>query len=185
MKGDHKMCKINLNQELNGIELSFASKPDKATLDSIKAQGFRWNGKKCVWYAKQTADRMTFAESLGEIETKTAPKADKPATINLDNLGADPYENGELAQAIRAAFKLRGVKGCTVRCGWSGYTKDVTVSIKASEQDFTSLEEFAERYSFSEFKFDLVNHGKYCGDRWIYSEEFEKMTEETSAIISL
>lgn len=168
------MCKINLNQELNGIELSFESKPDRATLDSIKAQGFKWNGRKMVWYAKQTADRLTFAESLGQIETATS----KPTTINLDNLGADPYENGELAQAIRAAFKLRGVKGCTVRCGWSGYTKDVTVTIKASEQDFTSLEEFAERYSFSEFQFDLANHGKYCGTRWIYSEEFEKMTEE-------
>lgn len=176
------MCKINLNQELNGIELSFESKPDKATLDSIKAQGFRWNGKKCVWYAKQTADRLTFAESLGQITT--APKADKPATINLDNLGADPYENGELAQAIRAAFKSRGVKGCTVRCGWSGYTKDVTVTIKASEQDFTSVEEFKLRYTYNEFVFDMANHGRYIGGGvdgleygWLYSDKFEQLTE--------
>ena len=174
------MCKVNLNQELNGIELSFESKPDKATLDSIKAQGFRWNGRKMVWYAKQTADRLTFAESLGQIETATI----KPATINLDNLGADPYENGELAQAIRAAFKSRGVKGCTVRCGWSGYTKDVTVTIKASEQDFTSIEEFKLRYTYNEFVFDMANHGRYIGGGvdgleygWLYSDKFEQLTE--------
>lgn len=167
------MCKINLNQELNGIELSFEAKPDKATLDAIKAQGFRWNGRKMVWYAKQTADRLTFAESLGQIETAT-----QPGKINLDNLGSDLYENGELAKAIREALKRRGVKGCTVRGGWSGYTRSATVTVKAQPEDFASVEEFAERYNFSEFQFDLANHGKYCGTRWIYSEEFEKMSEE-------
>lgn len=171
------MCKINLNQELNGIELSFEAKPDQATLDAIKAQGFHWNGRKMVWYAKQTADRLTFAESLGQIETAT-----KPGKINLDNLGADPYENGELAKAIREALKRRGVKGCTVRGGWSGYTRSATVTVKAQPEDFASVEEFAERYNFSEFQFDLANHGKYCGTRWIYSEEFEKMSEEEKRI---
>ena len=145
------MCRVNLNQELNGIELLFEAKPDKATLDAIKAQGFRWNGRKMVWYAKQTADRLTFAESLGQIETRTATK---PATINLDNLGKDPVNNHEYSTAIREAFKVRGVKGCTVRQKWSGYTPDVTVTIKASEQDFASVEEFKLRYTYNEFVFD-------------------------------
>lgn len=178
------MCKINLNQELNGIELSFESKPDKATLDSIKAQGFRWNGRKMVWYAKQTADRLTFAESLGQI--KTAPKAEKPATINLDNLGADPYENGELAKAIREALKKRGVKGCTVRGGWSGYTRSATVTVKAQPEDFASVEEFAERFSFSDFGAMVATHGAYTGEHWLYTwdelSEEEKQTEYNSYI---
>ena len=66
------MCKINLNQELNGIELSFESKPEQAILNAIKGQGFKWNGKKKIWYAKQTADRLTFAKSLGEVEQETS-----------------------------------------------------------------------------------------------------------------
>lgn len=175
------MCKINLNQELNGIELSFESKPDKATLDSIKAQGFRWNGRKMVWYAKQTADRLTFAESLGQIENKTATK---PGKINLDNLGADPYENGELAKAIREALKKRGVKGCTVRGGWSGYTRSATVTVKAQPEDFASVEEFKLRYTYNEFVFDMANHGRYIGGGvdgleygWLYSDMFEQLTE--------
>ncbi len=177
------MCIVNLNQELNGIELSFESKPDRATLDAIKAHGFRWNGRKSVWYAKQTADRLTFAESLGQIETKTETK---PGTINLDNLGSDPYENGELAKAIREALKKRGVKGCTVRGGWSGYTRSVTVTVKAQPEDFASVEEFAERFSFSDFGARVATHGAYTGEHWLYSwdelSEEEKQTEYNSYI---
>lgn len=175
------MCKINLNQELNGIELSFASKPDKATLDSIKAQGFRWNGKKCVWYAKQTSDRLTFAESLGEIETKTESK---PNGINLDNLGENRPEsffmNGGLSKAIREELKKRGVKGCTVRQSSSGYTPSITITYKASEADFSSIEEAAERYTFVSFDGDIVykNNGVYCGGRWLYFNEYDRMTQE-------
>lgn len=177
------MCKINLNQELKGIELSFESKPDKATLDAIKAQGFRWNGRKMVWYAKQTADRLTFAESLGQIETKTETK---PGKINLDNLGEDLYENGELAKAIREALKKRGVKGCTVRGGWSGYTRKATVTVKAQPEDFASVEEFAERFNFSAFGARVATHGAYTGEHWLYKwdelSEEEKQTEYNNYI---
>jgi len=170
------MCKININKELNGIELSFNSKPERATLDAIKAQGFKWNGRKMVWYAKQTADRLTFAQTLGQIET--APKA--TATINLDNLGENtPHLYGaELAAAIREDLKKRGAKGCTVRTS-RGY--GLTVTVKASAEDFTSLEEYAERYSFGEFSADVQMHGRYIGggfNGWLYANEYEKMSEE-------
>ena len=65
------MCRVNLNHELNGIELSFEVKPETATLDTIKSMGFRWNGKKKIWYAKQTEERLVFAESLGTIKEET------------------------------------------------------------------------------------------------------------------
>lgn len=70
------MCKISLNQDLNGIEISFEKKPEQATLNAIKEQGFRWHRAKKVWYAKQTKDRLTFAESLGEIGTTTTTQAE-------------------------------------------------------------------------------------------------------------
>ena len=163
------MCKINLNQQLNGIELSFDSKPDTATLEKIKGQGFRWNRSKCVWYAKQTADRLTFAESLGQIE-KTAP-----VKINLEGLGQNTPRLGgsELSTAIREDLKRRGVKGCTVRVR---HYDSVTVTVKATESDFVSLEEFKERYTFSEFSCDIECHGKYTGEKWVYS--LEGLTDE-------
>lgn len=172
------MCKININKELNGIELSFESKPEQATLEAIKANGFKWNGRKKVWYAKQTADRLTFAETLGEI--KNEKKTEN--TIDLSNLGencpASFWMDGGLSKAIREDLKRRGVKGCTVRQSSSGYTPSITVTIKATAEDIASIEEAQTRYTFSEFGFDLMNHGKYCGDRWIYSAEWETMSEE-------
>lgn len=174
------MCKVSLNQELNGIELSFERKPDRATLEAIKAQGFRWNGKKCVWYAKQTADRLTFAETLGTLEeaTNTAPTADNNRPVfDLSDLGANfcgHYGGAELSKAIREDLKRRGVKGCTVKCN---HYDGITVTVKATPEDFTSVEEFKNRYTFAEFSFDLSTHGKYDGARWIYSNEFETMTD--------
>ena len=76
---------INLNQELNGIELIFSSRPAAAILEAIKKNGFRWNGKKSLWYAKQTADRLTFAKSLGTAETtETTGTEKKTGKIILD-----------------------------------------------------------------------------------------------------
>lgn len=175
-----KKCIINLNQELNGIELSFESKPERATLDAIKAQGFRWNSRKAVWYAKQTADRLIFAETLGTLEeaTNAAPTADnsRPA-FDLSGLGSNfcgHYGGAELSKAIREDLKRRGVKGCTVKCN---HYDGITVTVKATPDDFASVEEFKNRYTFAEFSCDLSTHGKYDGARWIYSNEFETMTD--------
>lgn len=168
------MCKININQELNGIELSFESKPEAATLDEIKKQGFRWNRNKKIWYAKQTADRLTFAQSLGEIEETTTPETDN--RINLEGLGSDfcgHYGGAELTKAIREDLKRRGVKGCTVRVA---HYDSITVTVKASPADFTSLEEFQKRYSFAQFSCDIECHGRYTGDSWCYS--LEGLTDE-------
>lgn len=167
------MCRVALNPELNGIELAFESKPEKATLDAIKANGFRWNGKKKVWYAKQTADRLTFAETLGEV------KEEKPAGINLDNLGSDKVERYEYAQAIRAAFKARGVKGCTVRQKWSGYTPDVTVTIKVTADDMSSVEEASQRYTENDFIHDIGRDGGlWFGQQRITLDDYNNMTPE-------
>ena len=63
------MTSYALNEELNGIEISFDSKPDTDTLNSLKSAGYRWHKVKKVWYARQTADRLTLAESLAELDS--------------------------------------------------------------------------------------------------------------------
>ena len=76
---------INLNQELNGVELIFKSRPASAILEAIKNQGFRWNNKKSLWYAKQTEERLEFARTLGEAETTETTGTEKKASkIILD-----------------------------------------------------------------------------------------------------
>ena len=166
------MCKININQELNGIELSFEQKPERATLDAIKAQGFRWNGKKSIWYAKQTAERLTFAQTLGQV----ADDAPKMATYNLDDLGQNfcgHYGGAELSKSIREELKRRGVRGCSVRV--ANYDS-IYVTVKATAEDFASIEEATERGAASEI-IRALDHGIYKDGSYIYYNQYEAMTE--------
>lgn len=172
-------AKYTINQELDGIEITFASKPEAATLEALKANGYRWHRVKKLWYAKNTAERLSLAKSLAD-ETEATPAADKKTFegINLDNLGENKPSlyGAELAKAIREDLKRRGVKGCTVRSGRSGYTSSITVTIKAAAEDLASVEEIRKRTPESEFYYDVERHGIYTGEKWLYS--LEGYTEE-------
>ncbi|MFI2856833.1 DUF4942 domain-containing protein [Paenibacillus sp. JSM ZJ436] len=54
---------VKLNEELNGIELYFADIPSVGIREQLKANGFRWS-RKGFWYAKQSEDTITLANSL-------------------------------------------------------------------------------------------------------------------------
>lgn len=78
-----------LNNELNGVEIYFKGKPVKEILTNLKANGFRWNGKKLCWYAKQSEDTIATAEAMAngqeiKIEaTQTTTKATNKKVISL------------------------------------------------------------------------------------------------------
>ena len=167
-----------LNNEKNGIEVSFQEKPAGDVLQALKGAGFRWHRVKKVWYAKQTTDRITLAESLAALEAPITPvKATE--TINLDNLATtklSSYYNVDIAAAIRSDLKARGVKGATVRASRGS---GITVTIKATPADFTSIEEYSMRYTFEEFSCDAQNyHGVFDGEKWIYSHSWEAMSND-------
>ena len=177
------MMNLTINKELNGIELSFDSKPAAATLEALKSAGFRWHNVKKLWYAKQTPERLTLAQSIaGEpISTgkTTAPK--KSDKINLDNLGqnAPNLWGAELAAAIREDLKKRGVTGVTVRSRKVTHDTGITVTIKATAEDIASIEELKERYPFHKYEFEAgYGRGIYDGERWIYPSTWETMTDE-------
>ena len=168
-----------LNNEKNGIEISFQEKPGADTLTALKGAGFRWHRVKMVWYAKQTADRIALAESITSgVKAPTSP-VKAAETINLDNLATtklDSYYNVNIAAAIRQDLKSRGVKGATVRAS-RGYSS-ITVTVKAAPEDFSSIEEYSLRYTFNEFSCDAMNHGVYIGSRWLYANEYETMSDD-------
>lgn len=56
--------KVTYNEEKNGIEVKFNTKPDQEILNELKKNGFRWHRVKKVWYAKQTEERVNFVNSL-------------------------------------------------------------------------------------------------------------------------
>ncbi|BAU28126.1 hypothetical protein DFP93_101202 [Aneurinibacillus soli] len=75
---------ITLNEEKNGIEVSFGSKPAPEVLAQLKAHGFRWFQPKKAWIAKQTPERLGFAQSLsGESSTGDPSTDSQPAEPQL------------------------------------------------------------------------------------------------------
>lgn len=65
------MTTLLINKELNGIEIIFGSKPTQEIIDSLKNSGFRWHKVKKLWYAKNTEERLAFAESIADGKTET------------------------------------------------------------------------------------------------------------------
>lgn len=60
------MALYQINEELNGIEISFDEKPGTETISALKASGFRWHRTKKLWYAKQTEARLELVKALCE-----------------------------------------------------------------------------------------------------------------------
>ena len=50
--------RVELNNDLDGIEVYFNSKPAQETRDALKAAGYRWHSVKKCWYAKRSEERL-------------------------------------------------------------------------------------------------------------------------------
>ena len=109
------MCKILLNEKLNGVELYFEGKPAGTVLADLKANGFRWNGKKVCWYAKQSEETLkvanTYSEGSKEVITTSLKKINKIDLFELTNYTEvereKNYNTKEIAKEIRLALKAR------------------------------------------------------------------------------
>ena len=73
------MCTFAINNQFNGIEISFVEKPAEAIRDAMKEAGFRWHRQKKLWYAKKTAERMALAQKLSSGSEEAPPQASAPA----------------------------------------------------------------------------------------------------------
>lgn len=110
------MCKVLLNNELNGVELYFNGKPSQEVREEMKINGFKWNGKKVCWYAKQNNKTIALADKLGNknLEVLTAKTVKKENKIDLWSLTQftevereKNYNTKEIAKEIRTHLKAR------------------------------------------------------------------------------
>lgn len=109
------MCKVLLNEKLNGVELYFEGKPAGTVLEDLKANGFRWNGKKVCWYAKQSEETLkvanTYSEGSKEVAAASLKKINKIDLFELTTYTEvereKNYNTKEIAKEIRLALKAR------------------------------------------------------------------------------
>lgn len=80
---------LTVNTALNGLEIAFPGRPDRDTLDRLKAHGFRWHNQKKLWYAKSTPARKAFAGLIcltdipaGAGEDVQQPRQSRPDPVN-------------------------------------------------------------------------------------------------------
>lgn len=59
-----KSVTMTINEELNGIELKFTKTLTEKELSTLYANGFKWSRRGGKWYAKQTPERLEFAQAL-------------------------------------------------------------------------------------------------------------------------
>jgi hypothetical protein len=55
---------VTENKDKGGIEIRFPAKPERSTLDTLKAAGWRWSCRACCWYTKDTPEARTFAGAI-------------------------------------------------------------------------------------------------------------------------
>lgn len=113
------MAYYTLNQELNGIEVTFDSKPDSDTLTALKAAGYRWHKVKKLWYAKQTAERIALAKSISDgIQPETKPEVKNDLVYLLSGEAKKEYIN---KYSFVVNSKDDGTKHQFTKGGWIDY----------------------------------------------------------------
>lgn len=117
------MCKILRNEQHNGIELYFESRPESDTLAALKDNGFKWHSSKKCWYAIETAERVALAESLKGVDgNSTTGKTESTNRAKATAGAKEPpfikfYWNG---------FKMAGSDKLQ-KCFYSIYGESITI----------------------------------------------------------
>lgn len=194
------MATITMNNEKNGIEIRFDGKPESSIIVALKENGFRWSGKQKVWYAKQNADRISFAESLGEFSSHIKNKAEQHEKYNLwemtrtdgieDNYSKyHIYSTKEIAAIIRKNLRAR-----FPMCKWSITSDYNSICIDLLASPFCSESDeikaiihyaykFAESYNYDNSDsmtdyFDANFYGVYESSILSHHYEQKEMTDD-------
>lgn len=136
------MTTYRINEEFNGIEITFESKPAEDIRSTLKENGFRWHKAKGLWYAKQNAQRLELAEILAAgkeapkaKKTKKAPKANKYG-VNVGDLfysswGYDQTNNNffqVIALVGESSVRVREVRPVVIDTEYiSSMAEDITI----------------------------------------------------------
>lgn len=106
-----------INEQHNGIEISFNTKPGDIIRDELKNNGFRWHNVNKVWYAHKTDKRLELAERLATREERQ--NAERQATREAAKRELERVQdNAEAAKLVIPSSKF--VDGGGLYDGWEG-----------------------------------------------------------------
>lgn len=181
---------ITLNNDKNGIEIRFDSKPGSEIIESLKLNGFRWSGRQKMWYSRQTPERIAFANSLNDeqpVSHSPINKMEKCCDYDLWEMTRtdaieDNFEKYHIFDTKKiAAIIRRHLKERFPMCKWSvtkNSHKSIYVKLLSSPFDIDSDEiaaivhyayKFAESYNYDKSDimadyFEVNFYGVYESD---------------------
>lgn len=125
------IARKEINKEKNGVELYFNVYPIKATRETLKKNGFRWNNNKKCWYNKLSLIAESIADTCADttIEEYKLYAADEGETVQEVKLTATKPEskkNGKQAKKAAPVNKYGIKKGAFFSMSWGYEQTNVT-----------------------------------------------------------
>lgn len=169
------MMTITINNEKNGIEIRFDSKPETKVLDQLKENGFRWSGKQKMWYAKITDERMTFVNSFADTDFTVQSQQEQCNNYSLwEMTRTDGIENNyekyhiystkEIAAIIRKHLKTRFpmCKWTISKDGNSIYVHILVSPFAIDSEELKAIVHYAYAFAQSYNKVESDPYNDYC-----------------------
>ncbi|WP_161957654.1 LPD29 domain-containing protein [Bacillus amyloliquefaciens] len=163
---------LRINEELNGIELYFNSKPEQEVLTHLKSNGFRYSGFKKCWWNKCSEKSMQVANNVTKQEltsSKTITKIKKKSKVEKMSLWDATQWNEfevnkeqevkEMAKEIRKHVRQRFPQ-CkfSVTSGGSYLHSTINITIKSSPYEKGS----AYLTAIYDYCNSLLNNYRHC-----------------------
>lgn len=178
------MYEISKNNQFNSVEVKFDGKPSEEIRNALKGLRFRWHSVKKVWYGYATEEATRAAIDEAE-KGKQEENFEVPGSSFIDGGGLyDGWQGGnytkwrtekELKELILKDFKRAGIAG-TIRFNRAGYLTSLTVTLKITESDIKSFEDWSKDYHVTAGHWHYYTENGRIKD--IYGENFYIMEEE-------
>lgn len=184
------MCTITKNENFNSFELTFDGKPSEKIRDILKANGYRWHGKRGIWYGykdisallndEQPAATITTANTEQPKSKKLAPLWERTRTDDLPKYGTDnelkkaARDSGKCYDKAAAAIIRKHLRErfpevkFSVTSGGAGYLMNVDITIKSSPYALHEVKgdpnahDYHYRYDHKEKSDELAAVLEYC-----------------------
>ena len=117
--------KVEANTEANRLQIFFEDKPDEATREALKSNGFRWSPKAGAWQRQLTSNAYYAADYVKAIAPLTGEKPTELQRAHIRQQKVAAQEQPVQEQPEQEApqdkdtFSIYQIKGCllyTSRC---------------------------------------------------------------------